>query len=218
MKKILMILICLLSIATVSAAEVCIIAQSDGWTKTKCVDVDENTNGYEAIKKTGWDINWADYGSMGHFLDNIEGITGTTNDFWNFDILSDNGWMSSPAVFDGVGSCWNRDFNSASGYYCAKDGDVLALAYGPWVTMPNMLKIDNIKIYVDNDKSSANEDGDRIKDVMPQSKVNIKMDVENLYSDEMDVAIEEISIEGVIKGIDDDDDIEEESETIDLDA
>jgi hypothetical protein len=41
-----------------------------------------------------------------------------------------------PVGWDAGDTCWNRDSLSYDGHYCARDGDVLGYAYGPWGTQP----------------------------------------------------------------------------------
>jgi len=217
MKKIIVLLVSLFLVGFVSAAEVCIVAQSEDWTKTDCVEVEAGSSGYDVIEASNLNVEWDDYGSMGHFLNSISGVGSSGDSFWNF-VIYDDEWKMSPAVFDGDSDCWDRDFDSASGHYCAVDDDLIGLAYGVWESTPNMLEITEVKIYVDGDKSKADEDGGDIEDVTPDSEIKIEVEVENLYSDDMDIELEDVSFEVIIYEIDDDDDIEEESDEIDLDA
>ncbi len=219
-------LIGLLCIAAVSAAEVCIVVQmEDDKAEGDCLNVAEGTSGFELLEQSDLDFTWSDEGAFGRALCKIEGkgdnVIGTScawgSNYWGFYIINDGEWAYMPVGFSG-GNCWNKDLESFSGHYCAEDDDVIGFRYGEFGTLPDMLRVEEVKIYVDGDKSSADEDGGKIKDVEPESEIEIKVEVENLYPDDVDIEIEDVSAEIIIEGIDDGDDIEEESDESGIDA
>lgn len=232
-KKIVFVLVFLLSIGLVSAANIGIVVEfPDGTIVQECVGVKDNTNGYDILEKTSLDITWSDKGQWGHALCKISGIgeevSGTNcawgSEYWGFFIAENNDWSYSPVGLDTPGDCWNRDFSSYGGHYCAKHGDVLGFAHGAFGTKPifisseeicEKLIIDEVTAYVDGDKDKLGE-GDKIRDVKPESKLKLKIKVKNLY--EEDIEIKDITITAIIKDIDDGDDLEEESDEFDLDA
>lgn len=73
----------------------------------------------------------------------------------------------------------------------------------------NMLDIDEIEVEVDGSSSGADEDGGDIdEDVMPESTITFDITLENLYNDDTEMLIEDITIEAVFEDIDDGDDLE----------
>lgn len=119
-------------------------------TFTKCLSVDSDTNGYEILEKTGLDIEWSTPGPWGHALCSIEGIGCPSSNcffcdasaggtiYWNFYIKESekDSWSYSPVGFDGGTSC--------SEHYCAKEGDALGFAYGPYGTKPGSYSFNDI--------------------------------------------------------------------------
>lgn len=171
---------------------------------------------------------------FGHALCNINGIgedvIGSScswgSEYWGFFIADEGAWGYSPVGYDGPGGCWNRDFSSWSGHYCAEEGDVIGLAHGTYGTEPafysfeqiceNKLAVTDVKVYVDGDKSSADEDGGRIRNVKPGSVIEMEVEVKNLYTDEEDIDINNIMVEGVIEDIDDGSNLYDEADDFDL--
>ena len=219
-KKIILVLAFLLCAGLVSGANVCVVVDyKNGNVDSECVDVEDNADGYEVLEATSFDIEWKDWGALlGHSLCKINGVGrdadncfGEIGDpYWNFNIVEDGKWSHALVGFDGTGGC--------SVHYCAKDEDIIGFSWGTSGAKPEMLKIKDLKAYVDGDKKSgADEDGGRIKDVKPGSRVKLKIGVENLYSEETDIEINDVFAKAIIKDIDDGDDIEEESGDVDLD-
>ncbi|MFH1641829.1 MAG: hypothetical protein ABIC04_02935 [Nanoarchaeota archaeon] len=217
-----MLIICLLS---AYAADVCIVAQLDSDKVVgDCVNVASNADGFTVLDKSGVDFTWSEPGEYGRALCKIEGIGDDVSgsgcswgsDYWGFYLIMDNTWSYLPVGFDTPGDCWNHDLSSFGGHYCAVDGDVIGFRYGPFGTLPDMLNLDSIKIYVDGTKSKADENGGTIKDVLPESKLEIKVKLGNLYPDDVNIDITDITVEGIITDIDDGDDLDEESDSIDL--
>jgi hypothetical protein len=227
MKIVIIMVFLILAALTVQAAEVCVVAQlSDTNVKGDCFDIDNGVNGFTVLETSDLDFTWSDPGVYGRALCKIEGkgdnVVGSDcawgNEYWGFYLVSNNQWSYLPVGFDSPGDCWNYDMGSFGGHYCSRDGDVIGFRYGPFGTIPDMLNVKDIKINVDDDKSSADEDGGKIKDVKPQSEIEIIAKFENLYPEDIDVTIEEVYIEVIIEGIDDGSDITDESDSIDISA
>ncbi len=84
------------------------------------------------------------------------------------------------------------------------------------VMAADMLNIKDIRVEVDDDKQSANEGGGTVK-IVPDSKLTLKVEVENLYESGTDGGeIEDIEVLVVLEDIDDGDDLEEEADSFDL--
>jgi len=81
------------------------------------------------------------------------------------------------------------------------------------------LEIYDLDVKVDDKTSSGLSDGRTIsKDAEPGSTVTFKVEVKNTYSDEVDIEIEDIVITVTIEGIDDGEDLDEETDDFNLDA
>lgn len=234
MKKILFILLMLfagiINIAYAANAGMGIVVKfQDGSVKTDCVNAEEDMNGYDILKKSVFSILWSPESVFGQLICKINGegteIQGPyceySGKFWNFNILpyGSNEWVHSPVGHNGPGGCWNRKEASFTGHYCSVDGDVIGYKFGSGGDEPQLmsyeqvcdkLKVKNIKIYVDGKKETgAYDDGGKIK-VIPGSKLELKIELENLYTDEQDVEINDIIIQGTLNGIDNGADIEDE--------
>ena len=143
--------------------------------------------------------------------------------FWNFVLVDGTEWGHLPVGFDGGNICWNRDFSWSDWttfvHYCVQDGDFIGVAFGPAGAEPDMFKVNVSKIYVDGEKQRESKTkGGKIVDVFPESKVKIKIELENLYKHSTDIDITDILIEGTIEEIEDGDDIDEELSEFDLEA
>ncbi len=79
------------------------------------------------------------------------------------------------------------------------------------------LSLDTLKIVIDG-KSKSVDAGDSVKDAKPGSKIEIKGDVENLFTNDEDIVIEDVEVTITIENIDDDEDLEEEVDVGDIDA
>jgi hypothetical protein len=122
-----------------------VITQPQGDTYTKCLSVDQSLNAYEVLKYTGQDITWSSPGPWGHGLCAISG-TGCPEkncfcddvNSWRFYLKqwSSDEWTLSMKSFDGGTSCEDR--------YCAQEGDVIGLAFGPDGTEPVSYKYSDI--------------------------------------------------------------------------
>src|SRR3989338_8969323 len=231
MKKIWLVVVLLFLIKTVSAVSVGVVVDYPNSTVfTQCLSVDRDTNGYDILQKSELAVAWSSAGIYGHALFKIDGVgdevAGTNcqwgSDYWGFFLVDNNTWGYSPVGLDAPGDCWNRDFSSFGGHYCAQHEDVLGFAYGPFGKEPtlydfgricgNKLNIKGIKVYVDGDKQSGiDEKGGDIDGVKPESKVKLNIELENTYTDDEDLEIQSIGLTVTINDIDDDD-----SETIDI--
>ena len=85
------------------------------------------------------------------------------------------------------------------------------------IEVESQLDLSSLKFVVDGTSKSMSN-GDTRKDVMPGSKLEIKGDVENLFTDDDDITIEDITVEITIDGIDDGDDLEESVDVGDINA
>ncbi len=79
-----------------------------------------------------------------------------------------------------------------------------------------MLSLKDLKIYVDGDRESVDEDGGDSVKIKPESEIEVRATVENLFSDDDNIEIEGVFMTVLVSDIDDDDDIEEESDEVDI--
>ena len=107
--------------------------------------------------------------------------------------------------------------NSFAGTINILSGTTTLETIGLTVIAESQLDLDNVKAKVDGDSSSL-DPGDNIKDVKPGNKVEFSGDIENLFTDNDDIQIENVEITITIKGIDDSDDLEESDDVGDIDA
>jgi len=87
------------------------------------------------------------------------------------------------------------------------------------VAADNTTKLEIIDLDVTVDGSSDKDltDGELIsKDAEPGSTVKVKVKVENLFTSVEDLEIQDVFVTGIIEGIDDGDDLEEEGDEFDL--
>ena len=220
----------------VYAVDVGIVVEfNDSTVRTDCVNVPSETNGFEILEKSNFDILWSPASPFGKVICKMGGegteISGSFceyfGDFWNFNVLpnGNNEWIHSPVGHDGPGGCWNRNILSFGGHYCGTDKDVIGYKFGSGGDEPPLktyqqvcekLKVKDIKVYVDGKKEvGADEDGGKI-DAVPGSKLELKIKLKNLYTDDEDVEINDITIEGTLKDIDNGDDLEDDTNDFDL--
>ncbi len=93
-------------------------------------------------------------------------------------------------------------------------GLMLFVALVPIALAESELKISKLKAYVDGDKDSGT------LDAKPESEIEIKFDIENIFDKSTDITIEDIEVTAYIEGIDDGEDLdaEDEPDVDDLDA
>jgi len=223
LKKIIVLVFLILVLANVAfAANVGVVVKlSDSKTIIECVNVKDNSNGYTVLQKTSLDIGWSEKGEFGHALCNIDGVgdsvSGTgckwgPDNYWAFLVSDGSKWEYSSVGFDAGTSCWNRDLFSYDGHYCARDKEVIGLAYGPYGSKPDFytyeaicspkLSIDEVTAYVNGVKDSGTIEA------FPDSMISLKVKVENLLED---IEISEIIVKATIEGIDNGEDIDKES-------
>ena len=87
------------------------------------------------------------------------------------------------------------------------------------VTANTQLNLDKVKAKVEG-KSQSMDPDDKIKDVLPGDKVVFTGDIENLFTDDEDIEIQDVEIEIIIESIDDegDDNLEESEDVGDIKA
>lgn len=200
----------------VYGVNVCVVVQYPDLTSdVECIDIEENADGYEVLEGTSLDLIWKYWdfyqshtlckiGDIGRDEDPCFGDH-LDDDYWNLNLIDNNKWVHTSYGFDGPGGC--------SVHYCATQNNHIGLAYGyneDGGVYPEMLNVKEINFYVDGDKESGT-----IK-VGPDSKLEVKVELENLYSKETDVEIKDVLVTGILKDIDDGEDIEEDSDEFDL--
>ncbi len=235
MRKVLVCLLFLIfMLQSANAAEVCVVVDyKEDKPDSKCADIDEGKDGYDVLEATGFDILWSPESVWGQMVCKINDIgtdvntqTGSceySGDFWNFVLVEGSKWGHMPVGLNGGDECWNRDFSwsdwSKVVHYCAKDGDVIGFAFGPEGSEPEMFKVNISDIYVDGEKlSDKDARRGKIEGVFPESTIEFKMELENMYDSSTDIGIIDISIKGVIEEISDGSDIEEDISKFDLEA
>jgi len=208
-----------------------------------CVSINSGDSAYTVLDKFNSveddaDIKF-DGGVLGtpHFLKSVNGIEGASlgdNKYsgWNFWVSdNDNSFKEPPELAPGWGM-------GVDDYKITSNGDVIGINFGTtafnsdwtvktmasepsYVKYSNLcenLDVKNIKVYVDGKKESGvDEDGGKI-DVIPGSTIELKVELENLFTDDQDVDINDILIEAVLESIDDGDDIEIDVDEFDLNA
>jgi len=96
-------------------------------------------------------------------------------------------------------------------------GSTATQSFSIEVSRQSMLRISDLDVKVGSKKDSGLSDGDSIsKDAEPGSEVSFQFEIENAYTDDDDIEIEDITVTVTIEGIDDGDDLEEESDEFDL--
>ena len=139
--------------ATTDAARVGVaVKYQNGTTYTECVQVNAGADGYQTLEESALALIWSPAGMWGHGLCGIEGVgcpsdnCYCTSDYWGFLLTEKgkSGWEYMPVGFDAPSACWNHDYGSYDGHYCAADGDVVGLAYGPWGTQPDQITFTEI--------------------------------------------------------------------------
>jgi hypothetical protein len=224
--KILLISLLVLLLPLVAAERVgMVVSFPDGSVHGQCVNVAENANGYDTVRGLSIPMAWSARGTYGRGLCQVNGVgdevdgdaCSYSGKYWGF-FQGDTDWNYLPVGFDGGSDCWNGDPGSYDGHYCARDGDLLGFRYGEFGDMPtfysfdkvcNPLEVNDIKVYVDGKKQSADETGGRIK-APPEAEISFKIKLENNYLFDEELEIEDIAAEIVLKDIDDGDDIEED--------
>lgn len=221
-----------LSIAA-SATEVALYFEyPDGTSHAECVNYDGQYTAYQILEASSLNINWGTEGS-GHRLCvvNDYGIANYVDDncpenSWKVYLSTQNTWNFLTASIDGQQGCWNR--RTASGQnYCGINGDVLGFTYGTGVQplqVPDFgdvcdFGISDLDIKVDSKTSKDLWHGDDVgKDAAPGSVVKISLELTNFDPQMTDDDINDVVVTAKILDIDDGEDLEEESDEIDIDS
>jgi|TARA_Y100000031_G_C8230341_1_gene390613 hypothetical protein len=207
----------MLSISVQAANVGVIVLLVNGTIYTDCVNIDDDKTAYDAFQKTNLEMEWSDFG-FGYFLNSVEGVGADYNagKYWSF-------WHSN-----NEGTDFQAAMVGADDYIISSDDKVISLsftafdyAFNPITNPPffeyqelceNNLELKKMTLYVDNDKESVDE-GSTI-DVKPGSELEFVLRIKNL---DEDLELDDVFVEGVIAGIDDGDDLEEESDSFDID-
>ncbi len=81
------------------------------------------------------------------------------------------------------------------------------------------LEITDLDVKVGSKTDKGLSDGDTIGDeAMPGDKIEFKFELTNFYTDDEDVEIQDVVVTITIEGVDDDDDLEEETDEFDIKA
>ncbi|MFH1848680.1 MAG: hypothetical protein ABH879_00675 [archaeon] len=204
-----------------------VVTFPDGTLHRECINTNEGSNGYNILEQAELSIGWSGAGEYGHGLCQINGIgedvqgTGCAwiSEYWIFYMAESGRWQYSPVGVDTPGDCWNRDFNSFGGHYCARHGDVIGFVHGEFGTQPEFfdfnnicpLQITKVQAEVDGRSDSNVEMNEEIsRKGGPESSLDISVDVKNAYTGSLGSDIEDITITGTLRDIDDGDDMEVE--------
>ena len=101
----------------------------------------------------------------------------------------------------------------------ATDGKTpVTQSYTVTVDYPLKLEIDDIDVWVDgkSDDSAGKSGGTIDNKVRPQSQIKMKVKLKNAYSSSDDIDITDITVNGIIYGLDEDEDIEKEEDVDDI--
>ncbi|MBN2567516.1 hypothetical protein JXB02_05540 [Candidatus Woesearchaeota archaeon] len=189
-----------------------------GDTDVWCIAFEGSQSAYTLLQRTEYRISAQGSGDL-VFIGALEGIANRDLDSWAFWTgEGDGGWELA---------------NVGLGGYDVSDGDVLGLSYATFdlstfeaAPAPEeisfeeacRLRLTNADVSVDHDEASGvDEFGGTIDEVSPGSIVNFDLTFENTYTDDDRIAIEDVSCDLVAYGIDDRDDLEEDSGRVDID-
>lgn len=103
--------------------------------------------------------------------------------------------------------------NVSDGSLTAEQSFNITVGKGPKLTISDL----DVKVDTKTDKSMQNNTKIS-KEAAPGSKVEFKLEVENLFTDDEDLEIEDIDVEITIEDIDDGDDLDEDADEFDLKA
>lgn len=143
-------MMCLL-IGSASATRVGLIVEfPNGTNYVKCLNVAADVNGKVVLESGGFTVTGSTHPDWGFFLECIDGVCSDTTNYWAYGIAKagETSWTHAPVGIGPGGSfnsyCWNRDYSSYEGHYCAVEDDVLGFAYGGWGVEPSFLDINQI--------------------------------------------------------------------------
>ena len=206
-----------------NAANVGVIARlKDSTEQSWCLSLTDGSTAKDALDATDLNLEWSGFGSMAYLLTvNEVPPDYANNEGWSFWHQNSNGDSFEESSVGFAGYTVSTSGTSIGLSYSAYDPDndyryLTSPSFLPYDDCIGKLKIKNIKVYVDGKKESgADEDGGKI-DVVPGSKLELKIEIENLYTDSEDIRIEDIAVEGVLESIDDGDDIDDEANDFNL--
>ncbi len=211
----LVLIVCLAEI--VNAANVGVIARlKDSTEQSWCLSVKDGSTAKDALDATDLDLVWSGTGPMAYLI-TVNGIQSDydNNGAWSFWHQNSNGNAFEESSVGFGGYTVNPSGTSIGLSYSAYDPVTYQFltppSFLPYDGCIGKLKIKGIKAYVDGKKESgADEDGGKIN-VVPGSKLELKITVENLYDKDDNIGIEDIAIGGILEGIGDGKDLEDEA-------
>jgi hypothetical protein len=186
-----------------------VITFPDNSIYAQCLDVSEDTSGFDLLNELSLKTTWSDVSTYGHQLcqinnvgDEVSGNYCSYNGkYWGFFKEKGNDWQYLPVGFDAGDKCWNNDLNSYLGHYCTKEGDLIGLRYGEYGEIPEYYSFDDIcsplnlkdvKVYVDDKREGGvNENGGEIE-AKAGSKISFKIELENNYLFDEEFSIEDV--------------------------
>jgi hypothetical protein len=87
------------------------------------------------------------------------------------------------------------------------------------VEEPNRLRISDLDVKVEGENAKDLQNGEKIKEeARPGDKVKFDIEIENMFSSASDMMIEDITVEVIIRDVDDGDDLEEDVDIDEIDA
>ncbi len=209
-----------------------IVTFQNGKSFGHCAAFTSPENGYDIMQKIPLPQAWSEKGAFGRQLCQINGVgddvtgasCGFNGKYWGF-FLADknkNTWEYMPVGFDGGDTCWNRDFGSYGGHYCARDGDVIGFRYGEFGEFPAVysfetvcrpLKIEDTEVFIDGKKQGGTFESGTIIAAWPNATLKFKIKLAHQYPFAVASArgeeIQDINGRVTVKDIDDGDNIEE---------
>ena len=242
MRKAIIFLVAILLVQTAMAINVATVTDfGDGKIIKDCAAINSGESVYNVYKNLDANRNDLNVDFDGDkippynpFIRGINGYNGrsislTKFEGWNFWVTNNakNDFKEPPELAPG----WGMGIGD---YKITNSGEVIGLRYG--VTEYNAdftiktppekprfalyedicerLIIKEVNAYINGDKKKLYA-GENVK-VSPESRLKLRIDAKNLY--EESIAIKDIQITATIKGIDDGDDIKEETSNFNLDA
>jgi hypothetical protein len=208
-----------------NAANVGVIARlKDSTEQIWCLSVRDGSTAKDVLDATDLNLEWSGFGSLAYLL-TVNGVPPdyANNEGWSFWHQNSNGDAFEESSVGFGGYTISPSGTSIGLSYSAYDPDnnyryLTSPSFLPYDECISKLKIKDIKVYVDGKKESgADEDGGKI-DVVPGSKLELKIEIENLYTDDEDIKIEDITVEGVLESIDGGDDISDEANDFNLNS
>jgi len=146
----------------------------DNSTVTECVQVPEYSDGMEIFEKSGINVNGSDNADWGFMLNCINNNCSPADWswWWGFNLIKINetNWNSMPVGMGPGGNlndfCWNRNYSSYGGHYCAQEGDVLGFAASNAGNLDNynLTGICNLSKVLKNDGENCSSNPECVSD------------------------------------------------------